>query len=283
MGLGTILKDIFIYKEPEEYHCFELLEDEAEDKGQVNPPEKDDDSNRKDAAAQKPKSKRPAKDSIRLQAKSSDESPQKKNDGSRVCNNLNDNLEKMKSAFNSPVNQDVVIRDFKVMQQRNAFIFYIDGMVDIDIINDYILRQLLERKINKTDIKADMVDYISNNLLAANQIIKETEYKEIIMQVLNGLTALFIEGCEQCILIESRGFEKRTVSTPLNETVIKGPQEAFIENLRTNITLVRRIIRNKDFVTEIVPTGKVNNLNCAIMYIKGITNPNIIDEVKRRI
>ncbi|NLK90173.1 MAG: spore germination protein, partial [Clostridiales bacterium] len=106
---------------------------------------------------------------------------------------------------------------------------------------------------------------------------------EIIEQVLNGMTALFIDKSDQCILIKSRGFEKRAVSQPVNETVILGPHEAFIENLHTNITLIRRIIRNKDLVAETIPVGNVNNVTCAILYIKGITNPKIIREVKRRI
>jgi len=53
--------------------------------------------------------------------------------------------------------------------------------------------------------------------------------------------------------------------------------------LRTNITLIRRIIKNKDLITEIQPVGKTSNSNCAIMYLEGIANPELVKEVKRRI
>jgi len=282
MNLGTIIKNIFIYKEPKKYDQFELLEDEAEDKGQAQTNEQNDD-NSQDTAATKPRNKRRVRVPKFLHGKSDEESQQKKNNGSGVYKKLKDNLDKINLEFNAPTNQDVVIREFKILQQNSAFIVYIDGLADKDTINDYILRQLLERQNTEIDIKTNMVDYIANNLLAANQIIKESEYSKIVKQVLNGLTALFIDGSEVCILIESRGFEKRTVSPPLNETVVRGPQEGFIENLRTNITLVRRIIRNKDLITEMLPVGKTNNMTCGLLYIKGITNPKIIDEVKRRI
>lgn len=200
-----------------------------------------------------------------------------------VTKSLGENLRKMKEDFNFPINKDIVVREFKVLQQSNAFIIYIDGMVDKCTINDYILRQLMEKHSNSEGPKDNVTDYVVNNLLAANQIIMETEYNKIIDQVLNGLTALFIEGSSECILIESRGFEKRQVTQPLVESVIRGSQEAFVENLRTNITLIRRAIRSKDLVTEMIPVGKVNNTNCAIMYIKGITNPKIVAEVKKRI
>ena len=282
MDLRNIIKGFFIYKETAEYDRFELLEDEAEDKGQVKSnPESDDAS--KETPEAKPENKLRAKIAGWLQGASDEKSKQKNSAGATVDKKLQVNLRNIEFEFNSPTNQDVVIREFKVLQQSNAFIVYIDGMADNNTINDYVLRQLLEKRSPENDIETDMVDYVANNLLATNQIVKESEYKEIIKQVLNGLTALFIEDCDQCILIESRGFEKRSVSTPLTEAVVRGPQEAFIENLRTNITLVRRIIRNKNLVTEMLPVGKENNMTCAIVYMNQIANPKIVEEVKRRI
>jgi len=203
-------------------------------------------------------------------------------DVNNVKKTLAENLDRIKRDLHYPENQDVVIRQFKVLQQNDAFILYIDGMADNNIINDYILRQLMDGK-GGADMQNDTVNYVKNNLLAANQVTMINVYRDIIKQVMNGLTALFIDGCEECFLVETRGFEKRSVSQPLTESVIKGPQEAFIENLRTNVTLVRRIVRNKDLITEMLPAGKVNNTTCAILYIKGITNPKVVEEVKKRI
>ncbi|MCL5070072.1 MAG: spore germination protein [Actinobacteria bacterium] len=101
--------------------------------------------------------------------------------------------------------------------------------------------------------------------------------------MLNGLTVLFVDGCNECLVMETRGYEKRNVDTPKTETVVKGSQEAFNENLRTNITLIRRIIKNEKLVTDILPVGKTNNANCAILYIDGIANPKVVKEVKFRI
>lgn len=299
MNLGNMLKGFFIYKEPKEYDRFELLEDEPEDKGQMknegtiqdtpaisNAPNTQNTQDIQDTRTTKQKSKLRTKLSGWLQGDSNKDTKQKENDPNNkdiVAKKIQANLEKIKLEFNSPTNQDVVIREFKVLQQCNAFIVYIDGMADNKTINDFILRQLMEYRSHEINSKNNIADYVENNLLAANQITKESDYKQIIKQVLNGLTALFMDGCEQCILIESRGFEKRTISPPLNETVIRGPQEAFIESLRTNITLVRKIIRRQDLVTEMIPVGRSNNMTCAILYIKDITNPRIIEEVKRRI
>lgn len=222
-----------------------MLEDEPEDKGQTknggtvqdtpNTPNAQNIQDNQDTQTTKQKSKLRTKISGWLQGDSNKDTKQKENDPNNkdiTAKKLQANLEKIKLEFNAPTNQDIVIREFKVLQQCNAFIVYIDGMADNKTINDFILRQLMEYRSNDINAKNNIADYVENNLLAANQITKESDYKQIIRQVLNGLTALFMEGCEQCILIETRGFEKRTITPPLNETVIRGPQEAFVENLR---------------------------------------------------
>jgi len=94
---------------------------------------------------------------------------------------------------------------------------------------------------------------------------------------------LFIDKCSEALIMETRGFEKRNIDRPITEQVVKGSQEGFTENLRTNITLLRRIIKNEKLITEIIPTGSLHKGNCAILYIEGITNPKIVKEVRRRI
>ncbi|HBR03675.1 MAG TPA: spore germination protein, partial [Ruminiclostridium sp.] len=46
---------------------------------------------------------------------------------------------------------------------------------------------------------------------------------------------------------------------------------------------IRRIIKNEDLLTEFHFVSKTNNFLCAMMYIEGIANPRIVEEVKRRI
>lgn len=301
MNFISAIKNILIYQEPGNIEPFELLEDEQENWVKAAPGENNDktpgsakdDENNSEKIDESPAAgglTKPPKKTLSLGEKSkSAKKPGSNNDSDSsqdqnksVSGELKENLEIIKQEFNFPLNQDFVIREFKVMQQTDAFIAYIDGMADKTTINDYILRQLMTEQ-KKDDLKEINIDHISNNLLTINQITKEQDFEQINKQILNGLTALFVDGSPECIIIESRGYETRGISSPMSESVIKGPQEAFVENLRTNITLVRRIIRNKDLVTEMLPMGKTDNLLCAILYVEGITNPKIVEEVKRRI
>jgi spore germination protein KA len=120
------------------------------------------------------------------------------------------------------------------------------------------------------------------NVLPITQITKTSDYCKIKTQVLNGLSVLFVDGCSEALMLETRGFEKRSIDRPITEQVVRGSQEGFTENLRTNLTLLRRIIKNEKLITEVIPVGKLNKVNCAILYIEGVTNPKIVREVRRR-
>ena len=156
-------------------------------------------------------------------------------------------------------------------------------MVDKNIINQFVLPQLMSSS-NFDKLEGNCpIDYIEKNVISINNVEKLNCLNKVTQQVLKGRTALFIEGCRECLLIESKGYEKRGIEKPATETVIRGPQEGFTEDLRTNITLLRRNIKNEKFVTEILPVGNTSKNECAVMYLEGVASPEVVKEVKRRI
>lgn len=205
-------------------------------------------------------------------------------DGNKTSHELKTNLDRIRKDFFLPQNQDVIIREFKVGKKTDAAIVFMEGMADQKIINDFILRPLMtEERFDYARNNAPELDYIVDNVLSVNQISVVNEYQMIIMRILSGQTALFIDGRQECLVIETRGFEKRNIETPVTEMAIRGSHEGFTENLRTNISLIRRIIKNNNLISEIFPIGKTNKADCSLMYLKGVANPNLIKEVKRRV
>ncbi len=211
-------------------------------------------------------------------------SEQVKNDimNSFMPNDIESNLKYIKEQFNYPENKDIIIREFKVAGKHRAFIAFIDGMADKTTINNFIIRPLLKAD-RLGEEQGCQLDYILENVIETNQTEKVEDYDSIIYGILMGDTALYLDGCDFYIISETKGYEKRGVDTPQTEGIVKGSQEAFNENLRTNITLLRKIIKNSNFTTEIVKVGERNKNLISISYIKGLVNPAIVTEVKRRL
>lgn len=196
---------------------------------------------------------------------------------------IKSNMDFIKQKFNAPDNKDIVIREFTISGKYKAFIAYLDGMVDRITINNFILRPLLKTEKLGQDSEGCQLDFILENIIETNQAKKITAPDEAIYEILVGNTLLYVDGCDYYLTNETKGYDKRTVDKPQTEGVVMGAQEAFNETLRTNITLVRKIIKNSDLTTEFLKVGDRNQNLCAIMYIKGLTNPAIVNEIKRRI
>lgn len=183
--------------------------------------------------------------SIRFRNKKTDIKDNCTSEKGSVSKKIDINKSYIKDIFSLPQNQDVVIREFNIAHKKKAVLVFVDGMADKTTINQFVLPQLMEPKYFKDFSGNDIIKHIMENVLSITQLTRISDFKNIIVQILNGLSALFVDGCSEAILIESRGFEKRNIDKPVTEQVVKGSQEAFTENLRTNLTLLRRIIKNQ--------------------------------------
>ena len=75
----------------------------------------------------------------------------------------------------------------------------------------------------------------------------------------------------------------RQVSEPTSQTVIRGPKDSFVESLSTNQSLIRRRIRNKNLYFEEFIIGHETKTKINIVYVKGIANEEIIEEIRTRL
>ena len=216
-------------------------------------------------------------------------------------------IEYIKVKYNLLINNDIILREFTLTarnKQYRAFLLFVDGMVNIDLVNNYVLKPLMlknnansfdgnqnqviseavtnnitVRKVKKFDIK----DYILNSLLPQNNIKVKSEFKDIFASINSGNCALFVDTLNIAFDIDVKGFKLRSVSKPENEVVIRGPQEAFIENIRVNTTLIRRIINNENLIIENMQIGSLSHTSCALCYMKNIANDDLVAEAKYRL
>jgi spore germination protein KA len=207
----------------------------------------------------------------------------KRTDFDEVKSDVDANLEIIKQQFGVPGNKDLVIREFSLGRSRRAFIAYLDGMADKKVINDSILRPLLTGPLLHLGEGGEAFRTDLENIVETNDLKKLSSIKKVVAEILKGNTALYIDRLDYFLTCESVGYEKRGVESPKTEGIVKGSQEAFSENLRTNISLIRRIIRNKDLSSEFFEIGEKSSTTCAVVYLRSIINPLILKEVRRRL
>lgn len=194
---------------------------------------------------------------------------------------LEQNEERLKKELHAEINPDMVIRHFLLCGSINALAVFINGMSDQSLVSDFILRQ----GVQMHDIPADkpMLDHIADNVFVLAEVKRETSWHMIKAAVMDGCTAVFIQGQATALNMDTRSYEHRSIQEPNNEKVVKGSQEGFVENLRTNITLIRRRVRTDDLVVELRTYGKEGSSRVAIIYREGIANESLVSEIKRRL
>lgn len=116
---------------------------------------------------------------------------------------LNVNIEYMRTKYNLLINSDVILREFTINargKQYNAFLVYIDGMVDSEIMDKFILEPLMLR--NKSNLydgtqnkviseavannitvrkvkKFDLSNYLMGCLMPQNAVKEVTDFDEV--------------------------------------------------------------------------------------------------------
>ena len=205
----------------------------------------------------------------------------------KLFTNIKENLNFLKSKYNVLINSDIKIREFNLFaynKNHKCFIIYIDGLVDSISINEFILEPLMSGKLRfNKPIVDNLSEYVNNCLLPQNSVKKIEDFKDVFSGINMGDCLLFIDTLNVSFDIDVKKFEQRSISVPENESVIKGPQEGYVENLRTNTSLLRRIVNNENLVIETVSVGKMSQTKCGVCYMHNIANGDLVAEVKYRL
>ncbi len=186
---------------------------------------------------------------------------------------------------------DLVYRQFTVggRQERQAAVFYFDGMTSSKVVHDNILQPLLlDAELVQYDAENDQnlknyFSYVKQHLLPAGEITIIDDLEQGSQAMMNGDVLLLLDGCRQAFVIDAKGFPHRSVDSSQNEMVLRGPQEAFTEALRVNTALIRRRLRTNQLKFEEKTLGRFTQTQISIVYLEGVANDNIIAEVHRRL
>lgn len=180
---------------------------------------------------------------------------------------------------------DIVVRRFfaRLPASRKAAVVFVDGLADKTIVNQHILKPLMQGADGKTKHVGAPLMVAGNLLVTAGETKTVNSFAVLVEKVLSGDTALLIDGAESVIVISSKGWEKRSISEPDTEVIIKGPRDGFVETLRTNTALLRRKIGHPALTYEAMVIGKKTRTDVTIAYIRGLARRNLVEEVRRRL
>lgn len=207
----------------------------------------------------------------------------KTTENDKVFKNIEENLSYVKDRFTYPINNDIVIREITMKEGRRAFIVFIDGMVSTDMVDLAVIKTLLEIPYFSDDELYKAETEIIDKFIAHSQATTSTSMDMIFEEINFGSCAVFVDGFSKGFVLDVREWGHRSIDKPENEQSIYGPQEAFAEMLRNNTALVRKIIKSEKLIAEGIKIGKKSKTRGVMLYISDIANPDLVNEVRRRL
>jgi len=163
-------------------------------------------------------------------------------------------------------------------------IIYIEELTEMDYLSNFIIKPLLEMPdFRNAESEKEVIALIEAGSLYYPIGNKIKDIDSAVSLLFQGNVLLVFDEESISFSFEAKGFDKRNITEPSSENVIKGPKDSFVEDLMTNIATIRRRIASPDLVIEKVTLGKQTKTNVALVYHKGIANKNIVDDIRKRI
>jgi len=193
----------------------------------------------------------------------------------RLDGDLQRTIELMKADLGG--SPDIVFREFRIGASTPAVLIYTDGLANAEQLHDFLIDSHLQ------DASEADILFFRNAFPTVPAVTAIDTPDALYNEILSGNTAILVDGQSRGYALNTPGWTERAVTESSTQTVIRGPKEAFTENVRTNTALVRRRIKDPRLWMEQRTVGRVTKTAVAIMYMKGIVSDSIVEEVRSRL
>ncbi len=193
------------------------------------------------------------------------------------------NSQQIKELFKQSA--DVLVRPIKINQNNITFhVFCVDGLINSEIADIAIFQSMLmDDNLKHCLTERAVMDYMLSGGAYHVFTSEESDYEKVMKLVMSGNVAFLFDGEKKAIIYDVRTFDKRSISEPTEEGVIKGAKDAFVEVLRTNTALIRRRIRSEYLVMEHMSAGKVSKTDFCLCYVSNIANMDTVNQIRQKL
>ena len=176
-------------------------------------------------------------------------------------------------------NFDLIFKELQIGGKKAGLLF-VDGLNNNEV-TVLILRSLLD--VSREQLAVAPADKLMKEVIPFGEVDFVDDWEEALQEVLAGPMLLLLDGEPQGLLIDTRQYPVRNPEEPDIEKITRGSRDGFVETLVFNVALVRRRIRDPQLRSEMIKVGKRSVSDIALLYIKDIANPGIVENIRSRI
>ncbi|MBM7598950.1 hypothetical protein JOC34_001307 [Virgibacillus halotolerans] len=194
--------------------------------------------------------------------------------------NKNNTIDYFNNLFQQ--SSDISIEEHRLINDKkteSVLVVYCEGLTETDLLMNSILPGI-QRTYYLHGLQGLENQKDSNSLKWSNRANAQIN-KTIQDKVFDGYTVIFI--ADTVYFYNTSNPPKRTPEESTTEVSVKGPRDAFIEDIGSNIALVRKRLKTDSFVTKSFTIGRRSNTKVSLVYLTDIQNDQMIQEVTERL
>lgn len=198
--------------------------------------------------------------------------------GEKMSASLSENMEYLNQKMKVDISFDLVYRVIRV-GGKEACMYFIDGFC-----KDELMQKMLQYFMDiKEDELPETAHEMSKRKLPYVEVDLQDKWEDITYFIMSGVFALFIDGYDKCLLIDSRTYPARSVSEPEKDKVLRGSKDGFVETIVFNTALIRRRIRSTDLRMEMFHAGNSSQTDIVLCYMESRVDHKFLEQIKERI
>ncbi len=172
--------------------------------------------------------------------------------------------------------EDILTFGFSARRGLKFVCVFADPITDKEALGEQVIRALLS--YDGPPVAAEVA-----KKLTSPEIRRGTSLDKLAAEVLSGNPVLLFEGMDEGIVVGTKKVVTRAVAEPSTDVAVKGPREGFIEDVKTNTSLVRKRFKTADLRIEMLEIGRRSKTCVALCWLEGTTPAKTIHEVKKRL
>lgn len=183
---------------------------------------------------------------------------------------LEDNIAYIVDQFNET--DDLIVEDFFYGKLKGKLLF-LNTMADPKKIDELLYNHLKREKKATTE-----------KMLRATLAVQSIDdFDNVISEILKGSTVLILQGESEAFSLNTAIERERQPVEPDTEKTVRGSHLGFVEDLNTNLYLLRNRIQNNELKITYLNVGFESKKNVAIVYFDHIANKEIVNEVIKKV
>lgn len=196
----------------------------------------------------------------------------------KMSASLSENMNYLNNYLSVDISFDLVYRVIEI-GGKEACMYFIDGFC-----KDELMQKMLQyfMDIKKEEMPADAHE-MSKTSLPYVEVDLQDEWDQITYFIMSGVFALFVDGFDKCLLIDSRTYPARSVGEPEKDKVLRGSKDGFVETIVFNTALIRRRIRSADLRMEMLHAGNSSQTDIVLCYMNDRVDHAFLGKIRERI